>query len=222
MKTVFILRCDGRTQYIQQTIRSVREHIAHPFDRKFIIDDSADASYAAWLDDIFPDFERIHHEERRGLGGCFKSALETAAATDADYAFITEDDMPILDDINLEPWAALLDYRPYLAQVGLNRKPLNDDESREQSVVAAHPHLFTEKRVGSVVWVETDNLFVFSPSLVPQHAIDAMLGNTTVFLEREITDALLALEYRFSYWGTRNDPPLCAHAGTVRSSGYRW
>jgi hypothetical protein len=149
------------------------------------------------------------------------SAWETALEYGADYVWHQEDDQVILADIDLTAFIDLLESQQHLAQVGLKRSPYSPQEHAAGGIVEAFPHFYAERTDG-VTWIETDHLFVFSPSLIPRSVIECALTNTDTFLEDNVTAALWAHGYRSCYWGAMYDPPLCNHVGVTRSTGYRW
>ena len=224
MNVAFVLRCDGRKTHIEHTVQSVRDHIKKPFffSHGVIIDDSADTSYATWLDTTFSELECLHHPERLGLGGCFRSALEVITGTNAEYGFLVEDDTPLLGDIDLTAMAAVLDANPLLSQLMLQRPAFNTEEIAAGGVYALNPNDFTERSDGPHAWVEHSRHYGFQPHLVKRNVIECMFANATNFLELGVTEVLKPAGYTFGYWGGINDPPLCEHTGNQRSSGYRW
>lgn len=223
MNVAFILRCDGRREYIEQTVQSVIQHVKAPrFTYGVIIDDSGDPSYASWLDETFPFLECLHHPQRLGLGGCFRSALEVVMGTDADYAFMCEDDIPLLSDTILTPMADILDAHPNLAQLMLMRDPVNTEEIAAGGVYQLTPDEFTECTNGTDYFVTHKRWFGFNPHLIKRTVIEHILANATNFLELGVTDALKPVGYQFGYWGRISDPPRCQSIGVTRSSGYRW
>lgn len=222
MNAVLTLRCDGRREYIVNTVQSIFTHVTNGFTQKFIIDDSGNEDYARWLDATFPQFDCIHHAERRGLGGCFKSSLETILTTSADYAFMVEDDTPLIADIDLEAMARVLYEHPNLSQIMLMRPPFNEEERRVGGVYQMTPNEFTEQTDGTNTWVEHARWYGFQPNLSPRNVIQFMVEKATNFLELGVTEPLLAANQRFAYWGGLNDAPMCSHDGLVRSNGYRW
>ena len=223
VNVAFTLRCDGRQQYIEHTVQSILDHVRAPhFTYGVIVDDSGDADYAAWLDKTFPFLERLHHPERRGLGGCFKSALEVVLGTDADWAFMVEDDTPILRDVILTPMADVLNSNPSLSQLMFMRPPFNSEEIRAGGVYQLNPDAFIERTNGTERWVEHDRWYGFQPHLTSRRVIECIVANAIDFLELGVTDALKPAGYHFGYWGALTDPPLCDHAGQARSTGYRW
>lgn len=223
MNVAFVLRCDGRREFIEQTIQSVEQHIRAPrFTYGVIVDDSGDTEYASWLDETFPFLECLHHAERLGLGGCFQSALNVVLGTDADYAFLVEDDTPILRDVILAPLADILNTHPSLAQLMFMRPPFNAEEIAAGGVYQLNPSAFTERTNGTDKWVEHDTWFGFQPSLVPRDVIELMATKATNFLELGVTEVLKDAGYHFGYWGGLNDASYCDHVGVTRSQGYRW
>jgi hypothetical protein len=215
-----VLRCDGRRQYIEQSIASL-SHIDCDFTYRFIVDDSGDKEYADWLDATFPTFECIHHPERQGMSGGVRTAFATVVRSGVDYAFATEDDMQIVSDVSLSPMIELLESQPHLCQIGLKRLG-NEQEMAGGGWVEIQPPLYAEHHAGDLTWIDTDWLFFFSPSLIPRRIMEFALANVSVFLETEIMDALRPQGYRSSFIGGMYDPPLCRHVGYARSSGYRW
>ena len=222
MNCILTLRCDGRREYVERTVASVNEHIAMPFEHRIIVDDSGDLTYATWLDATFPDFECIHHASRLGLGGCFQSMLEVATGTDADYLFAVEDDTPIIGHIALQDMATVLDANESISQLMLQRPAFNAAEIAAGGVYQLTPDLFTEQTQGTHQFVTHEKWFGFQPFLCKRSVADFILANANNFLELGVTEPLKMAGYKFGYWGGLNDAPLCEHAGTTRSSGYRW
>lgn len=220
MTVALTIRCDGRREYLERTVKSIYDHTTEPFIAKFIIDDSGDLDYQAWLDATFPEFVCIHHDARQGLGACFQSAL--AMSVDADYGFFVEDDTPLLGYVDIAGMAIVLQSNPSLSQLMLMRPPFNTEEVAAGGVYQMTPGDFTECTDGLFTWVEHDKWYGFQPNLTPAHAISVMLSEASNFLELGVTDALKPAGYNFGYWGGLHDAPLCNHDGTVRSSGYRW
>ena len=222
MRFVATVVCDGRPQYLPETIAALEKHV-HPLDDIVVIDDSADIGYAQMLESSYPQLDGfVHHSERRGLGGAVKSAWEVALDRGAEYVWRQEDDCPVTADIDLNELAAVLDSNPHCAQLMLMRPPFNSEEINAGGVYALNPHLFTEQTDGTHRWVEHDSLYGFQPNLTPRSVIEYALEHCTGFLELDVTAALLPAGYRFGYWGGLDDPPMCVHAGVTRSSGYRW
>lgn len=224
MNVCFTVRVDGRRQYIEDTVTSVDRFVNTSvyFDQGYVIDDSGDPEFAAWLDETFPYLAGIHHPERLGLGGCFKSMLETFIASGCDYVFAVEDDTPLIGDIDLTDMAAVLQPRSNLAQLMLMRPPFNTEEVAVGGVYAMSPDDYTERSDNVHTWVEHERHFGFQPFLATRDVARYVLDNATNFLELGVTEPLKAAAFKFGYWGGLSDPPLCSHAGRVRSGGYRW
>lgn len=223
MKFALTLRCDGRRDYIEQTVESVNKYVRPHFSDRIIVNDSGDEKYADWLESTFLDFRCIHHKTRSGLGECFRASLEAVVSlTDADFAFMVEDDTPILAAIDMDAMAVVLSNHQNLSQLMLMRPPFNDEEIRAGGVYQLTPSEFHEKTDGTHTWVEHDRWFGFQPNLCSRQVIEYALAHATNFLELGVTDALKTAGYRFGYWGALSDTPKCAHVGHIRSAGYRW
>ena len=212
---------DGRPEYLRETVKTLDR--VKPIDVRVLIDDTGDHDYGNYLGWTYPSFdEQVHHTARRGLGGAVQSAWSTALEYGADWVWHQEDDMPIAADIDLTAFIDLMESQPHLAQVGLKRQPFSPEEIRAGGIVEAYPHFYTEYAYNAATWIETDHLFVFSPSLIPRRVIECVMENTDVFLEDNVTKALWKYGYRSCYWGGLYDPPLCNHIGHTRSKGYFW
>ena len=222
MRVAAVILDDGRPQYLSSVVKSLDR--VSPIDIKILIDDTGpDDSYTQYLEWTYQEMdEQVHHQTRRGLGGAVKSAWTTALEHDITHVWHQEDDQVILNEMDLRPLAALLESHPNLAQVAIKRTAYSPEEHAAGGIVEAFPHFYTECTDGNVTWLETDHLFVFSPSLIPRHVIELALANTDTFLEDNVTAALWAHGYRSCYWGAMYDPPLSDHIGSERSRGYRW
>ena len=146
-----------------------------PSVAQFIIDDSGDPAYQLWLDETFPDWTRIHHPERQGLGACFQSALLAVMSTDADYGFTVEDDTPLLGYVDIAGMSVVLKANPSLSQLMLMRPPFNAEEIAAGGVYRQTPGDFTERTDGLFTWVEHQKWYGFQPNLTPRTVIDLML-----------------------------------------------
>lgn len=222
MNVAFVCRTDGRREHIEQTVQSVMDHVKTKFTYGVIVDDSGDDSYCAWLRETFPFLEILHHTERRGLGGCFKSALEVVAGTDATHLFAVEDDTPILADISLAAMADVLDANGKLSQLMLMRPPFNVEEIAAGGVYQLTPDAFTERTDGTHHWVTHEKWFGYQPFLCKRSIVDFMLAHPSDYLELGVTTPLKDAGYNFGYWGGLNDEPLCNHVGVTRHPNYRW
>lgn len=223
MNVAFILRTDGRREYIEQTIASVEKHVRAPyFSHGIIIDDSADSDYAAWLEATFPNFDCVHHPERLGLGGCYKSSLDMFLYTSDEWLFQIEDDTPVIGDVILTPLADVLNANESLSQLMFARPPFNQAEINAGGVFQQNPHAFTERTNGTDKWIEHSLHFGFQPALIPRRVVEYVVQHADNFLELGVTDPLKAAGYNFGYWGGLTDPPLCDHVGRVRTQNYRW
>lgn len=202
---------DGRADCLAAGMETV--HHLGSFDARFIVDDSGDPGYAAWLRCNYPGFTVDHHHERRGLAGAVQSVWEHALALDADYLLHLEDDFEILNTVDVPAMAAVLDDHPSVAQMLLKRQPLSAPEVNKNDVLGGMHQL--DPHDG---WVAQDHIFSLNPCLIPRWVLELgwPAGN-----EAEMTQILLGKGARFGVWGDPGSPPLVHHTGESRSAGWR-
>lgn len=212
-----VITTDGRASCLEQCIASVRENI-NGVATKTIIDDSADAGYALWLDQTFPDFRIVHHETRRGLGGAVRSAWTEALSSRPNYVFHCEDDFTFVEPVDLEWMTDLLVAHPHLAQISLKRQPVDGVEINAGDFMKVDPLLWTN----CFNYVEHETLFTFNPCVIPAMVAQIVLNDGTCdTLERGVSDVLLRNGYKFGVFGNTWESPRVTHIGNVRSSGWR-
>ncbi len=225
---VYVLRCDGRRDYIGQAIASAEDHVKGDFVRKFIVNDSGDQDYAAWLETCFPTFEFVHHPERQGMNACVKSAFEVVVASGAFACFSTEDDFTFFKPVSARKMARVLHCEPHLGQLVLKRNPWSDEEIVAGGQMEVSPDQYVEKSCLSGHWVERQGgLWSGNPSLTRTAAIEAALAKwdtvtSSDTYEQPVGNAMIEAGYSVAFWGKRDDNPRCDHLGHARSSGYQW
>ena len=223
MRVAVVVVGDGRPQYLSQAVASLEQHFPESLlEAMILINDAADENYSDHLRQEYPQFDRqIHHETRRGLAGAVRSAWETALEYPIDYVFHAEEDFTYTTDIPVGQMAYLLQEYSNLAQVVLMRNPV-PHEKAAGGVIQASLSDHIERHDGNLLWVEHTKLFSFNPCLIPTRVIESAVELAPNFLEHDVTDLLLDLGYKFSYWGGMTSEPLCHHIGDQRSSGYHW
>lgn len=207
---------DGRGEYLEKCLASMREFPVRPLRETVVIDDSGDPEYGDWLRSL--DIGRVwSHHHRRGLGASVESAWNAALDHNPDFVFHVEEDFVFTKPPPLREMAEVLDARRYLASLTLQRQPWNETEAAAGSQIAATPGC---EQITSVLgaWVEHRHIFSFNPCLIPRRTIDKVIG---LGVEAEMSAALLADPVtRFAYWGRMDDPPRVLHIGEMRSAGW--
>jgi len=213
-----VLVTDGRRDCLRSTLDSAAMYLGlEHFEWRIAIDDSADASYGVWLDDILsPSFEVVHHLERRGFGGAVASAW-SRIPPEATHCVHCEDDFVFLQPVELKAMADVLDGHPRIAQMALLRQPWNDEERAAGGIVACHPEDYQAcVGVRGGRWLLhrrcwTTNPSVFRAEVAREHPWPVVPHSEGIY-----THHLLAEGYEFAYWGRRDDPPRVAHIGDQR------
>lgn len=214
------LLTDGRAELLEQTLESARENLKGTITDRILINDSGDEDYKAFLKNLAPEFEQVHHGERRGLAGAVQSVWETFLGTDAEFLFHLEGDWLFNEPVDVDELALLLTRKPYLAEVVLQRQALSPDEQAAGGV-AAHQH-WTQCADVLATWVEEEDIFSLNPCLIPRHIVEIgwPSGPLGIGNESGFTSACIGRGYRFAFWGHKHDVPLVTHIGAYRSAGW--
>lgn len=206
---------DGRGEYLARTVDSARRCLRGSFTDFVLVDDSCDARYREWLEVEFPDFHQYHHEAKLGLSGSVRTGWW---ASPDGPVFHLEDDFTFTRSVDVDELVGLLADDPTLAQVCLQRQPINPQELAAGGIIRANPGSYTP---------DTDRrlelhreLFSLNPGVYPQWVRD--LGWPDGGGEREFTDRLQARrpDAWLSYSGGRDDAPLVWHIGNMRSRSW--
>jgi glycosyltransferase involved in cell wall biosynthesis len=206
MNVALMVITDGRWDYLRDTLRSIDNQCDFEFSNYILVNDSGEdvpSDIATWW------FVAGH--ERRGLAGAIQTGWD-ALTDDVDYVFHLEDDFTFPQPVPVREMLAALQSHPNLAQVALKRQPWSPQEQLAGNMLDLKPGLVE----ADGLWFH-DNLFTFNPCLYPREITRYGAG-----LEQELTDKLRADDWRFGYFGGKNDPPRCIHIGHRRSDGYRW
>jgi hypothetical protein len=216
-----VVMTDGRRDCIAQAIPSLIANVSGPLAHYVIHDDSGDATYREWLRQQFPGFEVIGTPWRYGFAGAYGNAWRYLADRPERFIFATEDDFTFNRPVDLSAMAALLDRRPYLAQVALRRQPWNEHEKAAGGVVEQHPADYVDCSDDDAQWLEHRRFFTTNSGLYRTDL--CRLGwPQAQHSEGILTHQLLAgPDTRFAFWGERGDDPWVTHIGMKRvGTGY--
>jgi hypothetical protein len=166
---------------------------------------------------VFYDLDHEH-----GMAGNARRAFDWALEMDADYLLHVEEDMLFERQVPLREMRAILTYHEHLAQVVLKRHPWSPAEIEAGGQIETNRKAYTQCSDAKHSWVEHQTLFSVNPCLIPRETLELEWKDFGGGLERSITDACLAEELSFAYYGRVDDPPYVRHIGHIRSAGYRW
>ncbi len=200
---------DGRYDYLLQAVASAREAILHPITARVMVNDEADPTYCAKLDEAFPDWD-IVHTGRKGMAGAVNAAWERASYYDVDYSLHLEEDFTIDARLPISEAVYALEHDQSIAQMLFQRQPISDPEVQGGSVAAGFPDLVDKGTYGV-----HSHIFSLNPCLIPRRIL-AMGWDTNN--EAGMTERLLDLTYQFGVW---LDGPLVTHIGAGRSEAWR-
>ena len=213
MKLALVVIGDGRYEYLERTVRSIRDNVVHPITTRIMVNDEADLEYICWIDSTFGDWRTVH-TCRSGMAGAVQAAFQAALDADPDYVLYAEEDMLITRRLPIRAAAEILDNHPHVAQMLFQRQPLTPDEIAAGSVVGA---------MGAVDhgdWSSQTHIFSLNTCLIRPEVMrlgwpsgPLGVGNETGFTKR-----CLEAGYVFGVW---NDGPYVEHIGTARSAQWQ-
>lgn len=205
---------DGRDEYHDRSIESAFAHLP-----------------ISLITDIVGVDDRAHE---LGFAGAIQQGWDKALATGADWIFHLEADFTFNQPVPLARMIAVLEHRPYLAQIVLKRQAWNEQERAAGGIIEQHPGDY-EDRCELIPtsgpawnaperrehWVQHRRFFSTNPCVYPARI--ARLGwpqvpqSEGMFTHKLLKDPHL----RFAFWGARNDGPLVHHIGDERAGrGY--
>lgn len=222
MTITMLVITDGRKACMERTMSSMYEMLDGPVSSVVIVDDSADETYAAWLDETYQQTTRVHHVIRQGFGGAIQAGWHQLGKMDVDWVFHLEDDFIFNRRVSLEDMVATLAGNPHLAQLVLCRQPWNEKEWAAGGIMQCHPLEYQEHVGPRGAWVEHRLFWSTNPSLYPARLM-ARGWPQGAQSEGRFGLKLLAEDAatRFAFWGCKDDPPWVEHIGAERAgTGY--
>lgn len=208
---------DGRRECILRTVEALTHHLIGQVDYTLLIDDSGDAQYASWLDLVFPLFQQVHHNMRRGFAGAVISAWSNLP--ECDYVLTCEDDMVLTQDIHLSELVTILEANPQLAQVVLKRQAWNESEIAAGGIVELHPDDYTDMETNGIAWALHRLFYSTNVNLMP-YRITRLGWPNVEHSEGHFGAKLKENGYSFAYLGHKFDAPKVEHIGLQRIGAF--
>lgn len=217
---------DGRDKYLRQCIGSLGQ-LYGPISEQWMYDDSGDDEYRRSLERRYPRWKHINGGERQGCAGAFQQVWkQIAERTRARFIFLIEQDFRFIRPIDLTSMAAVLDDRPYLAEIALLRQPWNSAEKAAGGIVEMHPDWYVDiHNSHGLHWLEhrsfTTNPCLFRRSLLDVPWPDSRPGmySEGIFssiIHEKGTPEVPGNRVRCAYWGKRGSGPWVEHIGHER------
>jgi len=217
---------DGRDQYLRQCVGSLGQ-LYGDVSEQWMYDDSGDSGYRRSLARRYPRWRHINGGERQGCAGAFQQVwAQVAVETRARFIFLIEQDFRFIRPIDLTSMAAVLEERPYLAEIALLRQPWNSEEKRAGGIVEMHPDWYVDMsdKQGRH-WLEhrsfTTNPCLFRRSLLtvpwpdsrPWAYSEGIFSHT---IHEQGIPGVPGDQVRCAYWGKRGFGPWVEHIGYER------
>lgn len=157
-------------------------------------------------------------DHRLGMAGAVRAAWDWALSTGCDYLLHVEEDFRFVTPPPLAEMVDVFTYDETLAQVVLKRQPWSPEEARAGGIIETDPQAYTDHSAGGLQWVAHQRIFSLNPCLIPRKFLEMGWPDGN---EAEMTAQLVALGYRFAFYGHRTDPPRVVHVGAERGVGWR-
>ena len=196
--------------YLPETLAIAREML--PWDRiewKVLVDDAGDTSCGDQFDAI------SWSGARTGLAQAVQRGWNYCLDADFTHVFHLEEDFHLLEPVDLDAMADVLDEFGNVAQITLKRQPWSPEEQRAKGIVEMDPQAYVEVAFPHE-WTQHRRCFSLNPSLIPARIVRQgwPQGN-----EAEQTQRLVEAGQVFGFWGRKYDPPRCLHVGSQGGMG---
>lgn len=205
--TTLLVRTHGRWEYLRRSLASIDLGL---FDRKILSCDGC------WPPFTMLGWTVASSSERKGLSANIAQAW--SLLEHGEWVFDTEDDM-LIHDLPLPAMRAVLDATPNLAQMVLERQPVNPAEHRNGGLLGAdNIPTWTDVTDGAgTFWREQSHLFSFNPHL--RRHDRTLFPHGWGGTETEATARLRPGGWVFGFWGAQGDAPRCEHIGEEQGMG---
>lgn len=192
-----------------------------------IADGRDDYHEAAWASavEMLPQVEHVvtvdDREHRLGFAGAIADGWRQVIDTGADYCLHLEMDFTFNQPVPLERIIAVLERRPYLAQICLKRQAVNAQERAAGGIVECAPENYLQVVDRGDIWTEHRCCFSTNPCVYPvalcHQGWPQVEQSEGIFTHRLLEDP----DCRFAFWGAKYDPPMVEHIGHERTGcGY--
>ncbi len=200
----------GRWEYLGRTLRSLDAVVGLGFFDRHIM--ALDVGLGPGNGPGGVSWEILATGGGAGLSANVQQCWDALGADEWVAHF--EEDFEVTD-APLTAMRAVLELRPNLAQMVLERQPVNAAEVANGGLLGGDniPTFTAHGGPRGPFWREQSHLFSFNPCVY--HSSIATAAGT----ERVVTDRLLADGRSFGFWGAQGDAPRVRHIGVERGMG---
>lgn len=205
-KWTLLVMSHGRWNYLGASLTELDRTVGLGFfDRRVLSVDGGHRSRPGVA--AGDDWEVLITGSRQGLTANLQQAWDALGPD--EWILHLEEDF-LVRDAPLDEMRAVLEQQPRVAQMVLERQPLNPSEVRSGGLLGGDNIPSWNDRGG---WREQQHLFSFNPC-VYHSSIATVAGTETV-----VTERLLAEGRTFGFWGAQGDAPRCEHIGVEGGMG---
>ncbi len=217
MKICILIINDGRNDYLDQTLKSLKDKVVFPIDAeiyKVLYDDMPEGRDAYFLSRIELEYnidKMILSDKRVGINQAVQNAWMHIPK--CDYIWHQENDFTYNAQIDVSKMIAPLEMNRMIGQVALLRQPWYDDEVESDGMYKVGYRTYRQGNIAGIDLVFQDLFFTHNPCIYRYSSIEQIPN----YSEIEFAAHLKKRGCRtFAYLGTLTDEPLCHHIGVVK------
>lgn len=213
---------DGRKEYAEQCLPDWVLWLDNSVNEKFIIDDSGDQEYRAWLSSTFPSFKVVPvGKERSGYTAAMATVLKTAKMSKKKYCLHIEDDFLLKRKFDIDAAITVLNANKLLSQISFMREPWYHNEIEAGGLVEAierdNPDIvFAQKNTMGIDWIEHNAYWTCNPSIFPRW-LCSYKWPTGNWSESRFARQIFNSGKMAGIMGLRGDEPYVEHIGRNRN-----
>ena len=221
MSIALVVLTDGRGDYLNETIDSFNKQVSGNIKHKIIVNDSENLKYNKYLDEMYPDFIRIHNEKRLGLARAVQTAWTAALKFDIDYVFHLEEDFTFNEKCDLDVMVKFLERYSEYAELCLQRQAWSEEEKNGARWYGDSP-LYKNMHDDTFEWFEHKELFSVNPCMIPRRILELGWPSGPIGIGNEdgFTQKCLSNGYKFAMLHHKEHTPMVNHIGGSRSEGW--
>lgn len=218
-----VVTTDGRPHVLERTLTALWTRVTPRPAEIAVVDDSGTVEYRRYLEALLPTlaipWRLTWHPARLGFCAAVTDAWKLATGPGVPFVFWLEDDIEIVRGIDLGDLAHVLTKEPKIAQMGLMRQPVNEQEKKAGSLFALYRDRYDQRGVGTKAWLRSTTNFTTTSSLMRREfMVEQPWPGYDKDCEGRYSIDLLGKGYTFGVWGTGE--AWVNHFGERSGTGY--
>lgn len=230
-KIPLVLLSHRKREFLETTLESIYANM-HNVGEIAVVDDSGDYDHQMWLtrqEGILPRFSHpngVNAGYLLAMNTVWEVAAVLADHAESDYVMLWEEDFVLTRTVDLHRMAMIMEDRPGLAQLNLQRQPVYKVE-RRLGYMRSHQmrsYQLQKEWTEDEQWVSRFRPFTTNPGLIRREVLDVEWPDRVVCdatrggAEPAMSAVLEADDWYFGWYGPW-DVPYTKHVGTTMKTG---